>query len=281
MLPLVIVAALMGGGVLWAFTRSQAKAVPSSVSQGTPDAIKPPAPTTAPGVAVTPVVGPPVVDTVAELAAQIALADAQRKLEQQKQLEADAARQRAYDIRGFQDRIAAIENLMKLDLVQLTSIERDDSRLNDYLAQALRARGAEGTATDLYNRYLSSPAWGEAVAACKKQVAQNCGYDFFGICNSANQPKCESRDPSDPNWPAYQFWQRAQRDFALHTKEANEAAQGQLRMWKRSESLPAEARLSERERQYRGMVAELQRVYGVAYVPMDAEAQAAHARAKV
>jgi hypothetical protein len=281
MFPFVILAALMGGGAFWVFTR---KAAPvSQPAPAKPDAtimpVSPGVPLPSPVAPVMPVAPQPVAPvapvgpSVADLSAQIAARDAEL-----------AAQQRQAEARGFVDRIAAVENLMKLDLVSLTTVERDDSRLNDFEQMERRTRGVPETVGELFARYTqdSDPAWQEAVRRCKDDVRRSCDSrgDFFGVCRTAEQPKCENKTPV-PGYPAYAMQQRAQSDFTQLGAQAKEAALVRLSAWKRNEALPYEARLAERESQYRGMVAELKTRYGVTYTPMDAEAQAAHARAKV
>jgi hypothetical protein len=274
MFPFVILAALMGGGAFWVFTRKAAPAKPDAtimpVSPGVPlpSPVAPVMPVAPQPVAPVAPVGP----SVADLSAQIAARDAEL-----------AAKQREAEARGFIDRIGATENKMKLYLVQLNGIDRDDTPLNDYVQMELRTLGISGTPDDLFRQFISdsNPEWQQAVAACKAQVIQNCGPgDWFGVCRTENQPKCDNKAPI-PGWPAHAMQQRAISEHAQKTQLAQSRAADRLANWKREQARPYEANLAEAEVQYRGMVAELKTRYGVTYTPMDAEAQAAHARAKV
>jgi hypothetical protein len=70
------------------------------------------------------------------------------------QQDEERRRLREIEIRGFQDRIAGVENMQALKISEIDAVNRDDSRLNDFISQAYAEKHAE---------------------ACQ-------GWDPFGVC---------------------------------------------------------------------------------------------------
>lgn len=235
-----------------AVTPSPSPSSVSIVSQNpiavTPSPVVSNSPSASSSVNVTP-------DTAIILASQQKLREEQEKarLESEARAKADAERIRLLEIRGFEDRAAAVENLMLIDLGQIQTIENDNSRLNDFQEIALR---------DLFG----SAEWKAEVAKCQQFVHSGCGtVDPFWGCRNHYLPMCDSRE-------AMKIWSADNPVVSWAIPRSRVVASEQLAKWKYNEKLPSLSRLAERETTYRGIVIELKNSYGITYNPKSPEA---------
>jgi hypothetical protein len=278
-----LLTAALGGVTVWAVTSRQKTVVvnpaPSGaqipVQQATNPVQLPPAPiqpvNPAPSQAnqdprVTPTIGN--TDSTAALAAQLAAQEA-----------ANAAALKRQQAQGLVDRIGATENLMKIDLISLTALDNDDSKFEDFYLQSLRDHGADRGVSGIFEAITraGNADWEKDVAFCEKRVRDGCGINLFGSCTNEWLPKCRSLITNgDVNNPADRALARAKTAYETAQAQSNAEARQKVQAWKRQQALPYEARLAERETQYRSMVAELSRTFGMNYAPTE---QAAHARA--
>ena len=215
---------------------------------------------------VTPTMGN--TDSTAALAAQLAAQEA-----------ANAQALKRQQAQGLIDRIGATENLMKIDLISLTTLDNDDSKFEDFYLQSLRDHGADRGVNGVFEQMTRPgvPEWEADVETCRKAVVAGCGINFFGACTNQFLPGCRSLIPNgDKNNPADKALARAKVAYENALAQSNAEARQKVQSWKRQQALPYEARLAERETQYRSMVAELSRTFGMNYAPTE---QAAHARA--
>jgi hypothetical protein len=110
------------------------------------------------------------------------------------QQEAEQRRLRDLEIRGFQDRIAGVENQQALKVSEIDTINRNTGPLNDF------------------------------ITACEREVTDSCNksWDLFGACRNANVPKCRTAQPGDAEYPysgqaRLDRW-RAEQRFPLEQK---------------------------------------------------------------
>ncbi len=176
--------------------------------------------------------------------ADIAALEAARVAAENARVAAEAAQRKAAQIQLLQQSAANIENHEMIVSAGIDSINRDDSRLNDFINQA-------------FQDSLNTDRFRTLVTACHKTVSNNCGFDLFGACNGANQPTCDKREPD------YGFGNPA---AALMNEARATGGPALLVAWKQSSRLPLEADLLRLEVQYQGVINEL-RANGASYEP--------------
>jgi hypothetical protein len=247
-----VLAALAGGGY-YLLRRSQeaAKAEPSPVRPVTPAPVALPAPD-GPGSPVNPNA------TLADVLAEI-----------QRQQAEEAERLRQAEIRGFIDRIAAVENLQMLQLAEIDKVNANRAPLEDFRQQYI-------------NQQRNSGRFGTLINKCEEQVWNRCGRFWWDApCRNDVMPGCKMEQPIRNGY--YKGTSGNPEDdrnpWHILTDEAIPWAEQQLREWQATQRRPYEARLVELEVQYRGMVRELKTRYGVDYTPQAANAYAGHERA--
>jgi hypothetical protein len=219
------------GGVAYLATRHKAAPKPSSPAPALP------APTPTPSTTLP-------VSNNAATQADIAALEAARVASENARIAAEAAAKKAAQIQTLQSSAANIENHQMLVFAGIDSVNRDDSRLNDFINQA-------------FQDSLNTPRFASMVAECHKTVSKNCGWDVFGACNGPNQPVCDKREP-DFSWgnPA----------SVLMNEARATGGPALLAGWKQSSRLPLEADLARLEVQYQGVLNELASL-GASYQP--------------
>ncbi|GIW32574.1 MAG: hypothetical protein KatS3mg071_2748 [Meiothermus sp.] len=247
-----VLAALAGGGY-YLFRRSQdAKAEPSPVKPVAPA----PALPSPDSQGSTPPINPNA--TPADVLAEI-----------QRQQAEEAERQRQAEIRGFIDRIAAVENLQMLQLAEIDKVNNNRAPLEDFRQQYI-------------NQQRNSGRFGALIGKCEEEVWNRCGRFWWDApCRDAVMPGCRMEQPIRNGY--YKGTSGNPEDdrnpWHIIIDEAIPWAEQQLKEWQATQRKPYEARLVELEIQYRGMVKELKTRYGVDYTPQAANAYAGHERA--
>jgi hypothetical protein len=134
------------------------------------------------------------------------------------QQEAEQRRLRDLEIRAFQDRIGAVENAQALKISEIDSINRDDSRLNDFITQAYREKHAEacqgwdpfgvcaGSVDAFVRRPENTPSGGQKLRAWQastrfpaEQKLKELEVQYRGMVNELQARFSVTYNPSQPN----------------------------------------------------------------------------------